>query len=100
MTKQKSFILSKTSSHSYTSDRYARALIVVNEEALTSALINSSSTETGNLLMVTSNRNCDLVQKDIFSYHLRLDSLCFALCSTPSGMRRIIELYKVQLSIE
>ena len=79
------------------SDRYARALTVVMEEALTSAHINSSSTKTGNLLMVTSNRNCDVVQKVIFSYYLRLDSLCFALCSSPSGMKRIIELYKVQV---
>ena len=79
------------------SNHYGGAVFVVREEALTQTLINSSSTKSGNLLMVTSNRDCGAVQKEIFSYLLRLDSLCFALCSSTGNMRRVIELYKVYI---
>ena len=74
---------------------FAGALILVEDEELTSELINASNTRTGNMLMVTSDQNCDVVQRGIFSYHLRLDSLCYALCSSSGGVRRVIELYKV-----
>ena len=88
--KQPSF----SSSHK---DRHARTLIVAEEEALTASLINSSNTRTGNSLIITSSRKCDVVQNGIFQFHLRLDSLCFAICSSTGDMKRLIELYKVMM---
>ena len=91
-----------TSSHSQ-KDRHARTLFVAKEEALTKeeafteSLINSSNTRTGNSLIITSTRKCDLVEKGIFHFHLRLDSLSFAICSSTGDMKRLIELYKVMM---
>ena len=90
------------SSHSQ-KDRHARTLFVAKEEALTkeeaftASLINSSNTRTGNSLIITSTRKCDLVKKGIFHFHLRLDSLSFAICSSTGDMKRLIELYKVMM---
>ena len=90
------------SSHSQ-KDRHARTLFVAKEEALTkeeaftASLINSSNTRTGNSLIITSTRKCDLVEKGIFHFHLRLDSLSFAICSSTGDMKRLIELYKVMI---
>ena len=92
------------SSHSQ-KDHHATTLFVAKEEALTkeeafmASLINSSNTRTGNSLIITSTRKCDLVEKGIFNFHLRLDSLSFAICSSTGDMKKLIELYKVMIMI-
>ena len=76
-----------------------KKLIIVDEDSLTAALINSSRTWTGHSLLVTSARSCNQVKEGIFSHHLRLDTLCYALCSGSGDMKTMMELYKVTVPI-
>ena len=71
-------------------------MFIVRESALSSAAVNTSLMRMDNAFLLTSDRSCDLVRKDVLSYDLRLDSLCFALCSGPRGMRRVLELYQAR----
>ena len=78
---------------------HGKKLIILDEDSLTPALINSSRTWTGHSLLVTSTRSCNQVKVGIFSHHLRLDTLCYALCSGSGDIRTMMELYKVIVPI-
>ena len=71
-------------------------MFIVRESALSSAVVNTSVMRMDNSFLLTSDRSCDLVREDVFSFALRLDSLCFALCSGPHGVRRVMELYQAR----
>ena len=75
--------------------RFAVTMFIVRESALASAGLNTSSMRMNNSILLTSDLSCDLVRDYIFSRDLRLDSLCFAVCSDSNGMRQVLELYKV-----
>ena len=78
---------------------HTQKLIIVDEDALTPSLINSSRMWTGHSLLVTSNKRCNQVKVGIFSHHLRLDTLCYVLCSGSDGIKTMMELYKVIIII-
>ena len=73
-------------------------LFIMEEEALSSASVNMSIMHFNNSFLLTSVQSCDSVQSLMFSYRLRLDSLCYALCSGADGERKVLELYKVRTS--